>query len=257
LTVLGANGCDICRDDEPQDGRKSFDGLAAVVASHLARDPLSGGLYVFRNRRGDRLKILISALTGLGDAGPTVTVLPNGNFVVDSPDWNNGEGAVTWVNGTTGLNGTPSAANSLVGSTVFDHVGGLAGAGGGVTALANGNYVVDSPSWGSDGSSNGLGAVTWGNGTTGTSGVVSAANSLVGSNVGDDVGLPSGPTIGVTALTNGNYVVESLYWGGDKGAVTWGNGAIGTTGGNRSRPEGDRCPARNKAEATPGPGFPI
>ncbi len=43
---------------EPQDGRKSFDGLAAVVTSHLARDPLSGDLYVFRNRRGDRLKIL-------------------------------------------------------------------------------------------------------------------------------------------------------------------------------------------------------
>jgi transposase len=43
---------------EPQDGRKSFDGLAAVVATHLGRDPLSGDLYVFRNRRGDRLKVL-------------------------------------------------------------------------------------------------------------------------------------------------------------------------------------------------------
>ena len=43
---------------EPQDGRKSFDGLAGVVASHLSRDPLSGDLYVFRNKRGDRLKIL-------------------------------------------------------------------------------------------------------------------------------------------------------------------------------------------------------
>jgi transposase len=42
----------------PQDGRKSFDGLQAVVRDHLARDPLSGNLYVFRNRRGDRLKIL-------------------------------------------------------------------------------------------------------------------------------------------------------------------------------------------------------
>jgi transposase len=40
------------------DGRKSFDGLQAVVASHLAKDPLSGDLYVFRNKRGDRLKIL-------------------------------------------------------------------------------------------------------------------------------------------------------------------------------------------------------
>ena len=43
---------------QPQDGRKSFDGLAAVVTAHLARDPLSGDLYVFRNKRGDRLKIL-------------------------------------------------------------------------------------------------------------------------------------------------------------------------------------------------------
>lgn len=43
---------------EPQDGRKSFDGLAAVVTARLGRDPLSGDLYVFRNRRGDRLKIL-------------------------------------------------------------------------------------------------------------------------------------------------------------------------------------------------------
>ena len=43
---------------QSQDGRKSFDGLAAVVTAHLGRDPLSGDLYVFRNRRGDRLKIL-------------------------------------------------------------------------------------------------------------------------------------------------------------------------------------------------------
>ena len=43
---------------QPQDGRKRFDGLQAVVRDHLARDPLSGDLFVFRNRRGDRLKIL-------------------------------------------------------------------------------------------------------------------------------------------------------------------------------------------------------
>ena len=42
----------------PQDGRKSFDGLQAVVTAHLGKDPLSGDLYVFRNKRGDRLKIL-------------------------------------------------------------------------------------------------------------------------------------------------------------------------------------------------------
>ena len=43
---------------EPQDGRKGIDGLAAAVTARLARDPLSGDLYVFRNRRGDRLKVL-------------------------------------------------------------------------------------------------------------------------------------------------------------------------------------------------------
>jgi transposase len=43
---------------EPVDGRKSFDGLVAVVTTQLGRDPLSGDLFVFKNRRGDRLKIL-------------------------------------------------------------------------------------------------------------------------------------------------------------------------------------------------------
>jgi transposase len=43
---------------EAVDGRKSFDGLSAVVTAQLGRDPLSGDLFVFKNRRGDRLKIL-------------------------------------------------------------------------------------------------------------------------------------------------------------------------------------------------------
>jgi transposase len=42
----------------PVDGRKSYDGLAAVVTAQLGRDPVSGDLFVFRNRKGDRLKVL-------------------------------------------------------------------------------------------------------------------------------------------------------------------------------------------------------
>lgn len=43
---------------EPVDGRKGIDSLAGVVRSVLQDDPMSGDLYVFKNRRGDKLKIL-------------------------------------------------------------------------------------------------------------------------------------------------------------------------------------------------------
>jgi transposase len=42
---------------EPADLRKSFDGLSALV-EQVGYNPLSGHLFVFRNRRGDRVKIL-------------------------------------------------------------------------------------------------------------------------------------------------------------------------------------------------------
>lgn len=40
------------------DMRKGFDGLAAIVQLTLAEDPFSGQLFVFRGRRGDRVKLL-------------------------------------------------------------------------------------------------------------------------------------------------------------------------------------------------------
>jgi hypothetical protein len=116
-----------------------------------------------------------------------------------------------------------SSNNSLVGSTANDAVGSD-----GVTALTNGHYVVSSLNWRSETILD-AGAVTWGNGTSGISGVVSSNNSLVGSTANDAVG--SG---GVTALTNGNYVVRSTFWDSgtitNVGAVTWGNGTSGVSG---------------------------
>lgn len=43
----------------PTDMRMSFNGLYGVVKSFMANDPMSGALFVFRNRRGNRLKILL------------------------------------------------------------------------------------------------------------------------------------------------------------------------------------------------------
>lgn len=42
----------------PTDMRKSFDTLAGLVQQALGQDPLSGDLFVFRSKRGDRLKLL-------------------------------------------------------------------------------------------------------------------------------------------------------------------------------------------------------
>lgn len=38
--------------------RKGFDGLSAIVQLQLSEDPFSGQLFVFRGRRGDRVKLL-------------------------------------------------------------------------------------------------------------------------------------------------------------------------------------------------------
>jgi transposase len=42
----------------PTDLRKSHDGLAALVEHVLEADPFSGQLFVFRNKRADRVKLL-------------------------------------------------------------------------------------------------------------------------------------------------------------------------------------------------------
>jgi len=43
----------------PTDLRKGFDGLHGLVLEVLRQDPLSGDLFVFLNKRRDRLKLLV------------------------------------------------------------------------------------------------------------------------------------------------------------------------------------------------------
>jgi hypothetical protein len=206
-----------------------------VVASHLWNNAgiVDAGAATWADGTTGLTGAVSAANSLVGSSGQDqvgldgVTALTNGNYVVRSGSWNNGGqidvGAVTWGNGTTGITGAVSAANSLVGSTIADGVGG----GNSVTPLTNGNYVVRSWNW-SNGGVSGAGAATWGNGTIGVSGVITAANSLVGSTAFDRVSFA-----GVTALANGNYVVQSHNWDGDDvdvGAVTWGSGTTGVTG---------------------------
>ena len=40
------------------DMRRGFDGLATLVQQQLDADPFSGQIFVFRGRRGDRIKVL-------------------------------------------------------------------------------------------------------------------------------------------------------------------------------------------------------
>ena len=43
---------------EPQDMRRSFDGLALATQEVLKKDPQSGALFCFINKRANRLKVL-------------------------------------------------------------------------------------------------------------------------------------------------------------------------------------------------------
>jgi transposase len=49
----------------PVDGRKSFNGLYTLVKETLQQDPTSGYLFVFTNKRRNRLKILFWDGSGL------------------------------------------------------------------------------------------------------------------------------------------------------------------------------------------------
>ena len=198
----------------------------------------AGATYLFRSSD----QALVSTLYGshvndrVGSGG--VRPLDNGNFVVISREWNGGRGAVTWGNGTTGWGSSPTAvssSNSLVGSlATFTNSQGYASSDGGnanIVNLANGNYVVTNGAW-----NNNRGAVTFGNGATGVSGVISASNSLVGSTansngVGEYVTYKYGDNIGsVQTLPNGNYVVVAPSWNKGVGAIALGSGTSGLVG---------------------------
>ncbi len=137
-------------------------------------------------------------------------------------------GAVTWSKGDSASNSTRGVitpTNSLIGGQNEDLIGSS-----GITKLiGNNNYVILSPHW-DNGAAINAGAATWASGASAITGILinniyHIPNSLVGSKSEDQVGIEA------LALTNGNYVVRSLYWGNGTntkaGAVTWVDGTNG------------------------------
>ncbi len=183
-----------------------------------------GAVYLINGATGE----IISTLTGSSaddEVGDLIRVLPNGNFVVGSRNWDIGGiadvGAVTLCNGTTGCSGTVSAANSLIGSTANDSVGDV------VDVLPTGNYVVRSVGW-DNGASFDAGAATFCTATAGCTGPVSSSNSLVGTKTQDHVGEFN------SVVTTGDYVVLSAAWQNSSdirvGAATHCSGMTGCAG---------------------------
>lgn len=165
------------------------------------------------------------SLIGVSDfdsVGLQVVALSNGNYVVASPSWNPGgaavAGAATWRSGTTAVSDQIDASNSLIGTMTGDRVGSP------VIALSNGNYVVGASGWDKTPGDN-VGAVAWANGATGRIGYLSASTTISGQTTDDLY------SVNLTALTNGNYVIGSAYWGPtNAGAATWVNGSGPATG---------------------------
>lgn len=162
----------------------------------------------------------ITGSPGHGVASQGVLPSKNGNGVIITVSWNGSRGAATWINGSTGKDGTGgfnvvSAANSIVGSAPNDQVGSNPIA---LEDPINGNFIIGSSAW-----TNFTGASTWMNGTNGQSatgyGAVTALNSVIGS---APMEFPS-----VWALANGHALMITPLWNGGLGAITWIDGTNG------------------------------
>ncbi|MFT7487306.1 MAG: transposase [Candidatus Paceibacteria bacterium] len=63
LSLTASTKIFLCR--EAVDFRKAHDGLVAIIRDHLAEDVFAGGIFVFLNKRKDRIKLLAWDRNGL------------------------------------------------------------------------------------------------------------------------------------------------------------------------------------------------
>lgn len=217
-------------DPNPSSGASSFGSSIVPLPIHgrvaVAKQldstggTQAGAVYLFNGATG----ALLSTLTGasandhVGSGG--IVALTNGNYTVISPDASSGVGAVTWRSGSVLSDASISSSNSFFGSATSDFTDVTS------SALTNGNFVIALPRWDNGGTTD-VGAVLWINGSTGRDangnvGTISTANSIRGSSSGDRIG-----SAGIAVLTNGNCIIGSPLWNGNRGAATWMNGETG------------------------------
>ncbi len=94
IGVTGTGRIFLCTQDT--DMRKSFDSLRGIIRSAMHLDPLSGYLFVFKNKRGDRIKVVYWDSDGFA---MWYKVLQKGTF--QFPDLQNFSSAGLEINAST------------------------------------------------------------------------------------------------------------------------------------------------------------
>lgn len=152
--------------------------------------------------------------TAVGDfTDATVrTDFTSGKLLLVAPTYGGGAGALALLN--AGAAGTLDASNALVGSVSTDRVGSAG-------IINDGNFwILGSPSW--NGTRGAFTVLTPGSATIATGFVSGAANSWVGSNIGDQVGAG----FVFTQFANNNAVVVNRRFGSGSATALTGPGAI-------------------------------
>jgi len=76
---------------EPTDMRKGFNGLSGLVRNKMGKDPLDGAVFIFVNRRKDRMKLLVWETGGFV---LYYKLLEKGSF--ELPDLSVPSGSISW-----------------------------------------------------------------------------------------------------------------------------------------------------------------
>lgn len=192
--------------------------------------PDAGAVFLFDGSNGTLVSTLLGSSSndqiGNGGVGFIGGGDENTRYLIHSPDWDGGVGALTWMNfdgqlSNSSQGGTVNSGNSLIGAFTGDLSSYE------VFNASPGRSFIRSGNWGG-----GKGAVTFIVGNSGllsggqAGAVISSGNSLVGTLSSDGIGSNGIQYIGNNGFED-IFGVLSPSWNGDRGALTWISGDTG------------------------------